>query len=347
MPVSTRQGCHRSGVRRCRLAALAALPLLVFTPQAWSQDTVYLLPADDGSGRLKVSGEIVDYTGKELRLRVPTGKERTIPTQRVASISTRLSAEHTAADAFFARNDFRQALEQYRRVLSGNHESRDWVRRQILAQIVWCQRSLGQTEEAVDSFLSLVGRDPTTQFFDCIPLTWLPAQGPAGLEKKAHAWLAQTNVPAAELIAASYLLSTERAVAVERLDRLSTDLDPRIAGLAEAQRWRATSFNVSDVELNRRLRGIERIPSSLRAGPYYVVGSALAARKPDDAALALLRVPIAYPRERALAASALRMAGACLEKSGQTQEATTLYQELVREHGDAPEAAEIRERLPQ
>jgi len=311
------------------------------------QDVVHLKADDSGAGSTKQSGEILDYTGRELRLRLSTGKERTIPAERVASISTKYSPEQIAADALFAKRDFAGALEQYRAALGREKDSREWVRRQILAQIVWCQRSLGQTQQAVSTFLTLIERDPTTQYFDCIPLAWLPAQAPAGFEKKARAWLARDQSAAAQLIGASYLLATDRALAVERLQRLANDSDSRIARLAEAQLWRANSFNVPDGELGRRMRGIGNIPAPLRAGPYFSVGSVMAMRRPEDAALVLLRVPILYSRERALSAAALLLAGDCLEKAGQADEAATLYKELVTDHQGAPEAVDASARLRQ
>ena len=77
------------------------------------------------------------------------------------------------------------------------------------------------------------------------------------------------------------------------------------------------------------------MPAELRAGPYYVVGTARAQwQQPERAALAFLRVPILYPENRRLAASALRLAATALEQLDRPDEAAALQRELQTRYGD-------------
>ena len=74
-------------------------------------------------------------------------------------------------------------------------------------------------------------------------------------------------------------------------------------------------------------------------------GLACVVDKPDEAALALLRIPILYPRERSLAAAALLTAGGCLERLQRPAQAATLYREVVAGAGSISEADEAQRRL--
>ena len=82
------------------------------------------------------TGEILDYTGRELRIRLSSGREAAIPADRVRRIETRWIAEHAAGDALREQGKFDEALDQYRAALG--KESRLWVRRKNLAEMVWC-----------------------------------------------------------------------------------------------------------------------------------------------------------------------------------------------------------------
>ena len=83
----------------------------------------------------------------------------------------------------------------------------------------------------------------------------------------------------------------------------------------------------------------------IRAGPDFVVASALAAEHPEQAAILLLHVPILYPRQRQLSALSLLEAGQLLEKVDRKAEAEALYGELRLGYSDRPEAAEAGRRL--
>jgi tetratricopeptide (TPR) repeat protein len=327
------------------IAGVIGLPAVA--QSAAAEDIVYLKASASGSAPRRLRGEITEYTGRELRLKSPTGRERTIASHLIERIDTTYSAEQTAGDKAFARGDFRAAYEQYRLALTADREPRDWMRRRILAPVVWCLRSLGKLDLAGTYFLILVSRDPTTPDFDCIPLAWTDEPPAPAVVEKARVWLNDPKNPAAILMGASALLSTDqRGAAVERLQALSRDADPRIAWLAQAQLWRAVAAaDVTPEQLRGWSEAIESSDSTLRGGAYFLVGSAWAARDPDEGALWLMKLPILYPREHRLAAGALLTSGACLERVDRKPQAARLYRELTRKYGQTAEAAEARRRL--
>lgn len=311
-------------------------------------DVVLLKPRGDAAAATRLSGEIVDYTGAELRIKVAGGKQRSVPAEQVARVIYPLSEAQRSGDERFAAGDFKGALAQYGAALGPEKERRPWVRRQLAAQMVWCLRNLGQIEQAGQIFLQvLLGSDEHTPYFDCLPLAWTIGIPSPTLERTAQAWLANADSPAATLLGASQLLSTaQRPAALTQLQRLSADKDPRIRWLAQAQIWRTSLFQAHEEQLLGYLKAIDDCPEALRAGPYFVAGSALVKRRPKEAALALLRVPIEYPRERQLASLALLTAGRALQQVGQDDEAGRLYREVVGRYRDLPEAAEAQQRLP-
>ncbi len=326
------------------LASLGAAILSVSIGYALAQDTVYLVPEANVRGPEALTGKVIDFTGRGLSLRLPDGRTQTIRPQRVDRVETAHCAEHAAGDQLLADGDFRQATAQYRAAVQGDREVRGWVRRQILAQTVWCQRASGLWDEAGETFLTLSARDPDTPYFDCIPLAWTAARPAPALESNARRWLDQSE-PLAALLGASHLLSTgHRAIALAKLESLKVNPDPRIAWLAEAQTWRAAGTAARNQRGGWQKR-LETSPQALRAGPYYVFGLACVVDKPDEAALALLKIPILYPRERSLAAASLLTAGGCLERLQRPAQAATLYREVVAGTGSLSEADEAQRRL--
>jgi hypothetical protein len=65
----------------------------------------------------------------------------------------------------------------------------------------------------------------------------------------------------------------------------------------------------------------------------------------EDAALALLRIPIHFSHHRSLAAASLFSAASELEKAGQRSSAIPLYQELLADYGGSSLLGEAERRL--
>jgi len=330
------------------VSALVAAGFVVWiAAPVMAEDVVRVANPTSAKGYVEWRGRVVDYSGGGLEIELAGGLQRSFPADQVVRVQTQYTARHVEADARFARGEFASAAALYGE--ARNTETRPWVRRRITAQLVWCHRGLGNLELAGGEFLLLVRDDPNTPYFACIPLTWIPSEPTVNLQRAAGEWLRRDEMPAAVLLGASHLILTSggsHRAALEKLNGLATNPDPKIAFLALAQTWRTTAITADEDRLRRWRDTIERMPEPLRAGPYYVLGRARAHRQQwDAAALAWLRVPILYPEHRRLAAQSLWDAGRSLEQLGQPEPSGRLYQELVARYPNAPSAAEARKRL--
>ncbi|HEV3344699.1 MAG TPA: hypothetical protein VG125_30260, partial [Pirellulales bacterium] len=327
-----------------RSVILTGACLLFLASAAGAEDTVTLFSGGNRQGRSRVTGEVVDYTGKQIIIRLADDREMKRPGQLVAAIETTWPVAKTQGDRLFEEHQFSAAREKYSAAIRS--ETRPWARRAILARIIACYRELNQLENAGKLFLALVREDPETPYFDEIPLAWQPTELGAALAQTAGQWLADESRTAG-LIGASHLLSSlERQQALDRLSRLAQEKDARIASLAEAQAWRASIPTVKAEQLDNWERRVESFPDASRAGPYWVLGRALAQHgEPARAVLAFLHVPTVYPQVRPLAADSLRAAAALMEKLGDNSAALRLRQELVAAYPESPAAAEVKSTL--
>ena len=213
---------------------------------ARAEDAVYLKPTSPGGPMVRLRGEIAEHTGRELRIQNATGGERTVPAASVARVEFTRSPEHVSGDEQFAAGDWQLALASYQRALDAKREPREWVRRQILSQIVWCYRNLDKWDEAGKYFLLLVGSDPATQYFDAIPLVSREEPLSAGGRGRPREWLAASEQPVSVLMGASLLIDSQsRTEALAKLRGLLSNPDPRIVWLAYAQLWRAGANNAT------------------------------------------------------------------------------------------------------
>ncbi len=310
-----------------------------------AEDVVILSSDKAQRSQTRLVGEVLAYNGTHLVIRLTSGIEREFPADQVLDIQPQRSEAHQAADTAMNRHDYQPALAAYRQALA--RESRRWFRHLLLSKMVQCYRNLGQAGPAGETFLILASDKDGTPYFDRIPLAWVPGEPSPGLAQRARSWLRNDDVPAAVLLGASHLLSTnERPAVLGRLKRLQLHDDPRIAMLARAQSWRAEVATASENDLQQWQRIIESAPEALRGGPYFVLGLAYSQQQePTTAALALLRVPINYPEDRELAARCLLQAGEALQRIGQNQEAIQLYRELTEDYADRPLASIGAQRL--
>jgi TolA-binding protein len=329
---------------RTRLFLLTGCCLASFAGAARGEDTVVFSSAGNKQARSRVTGEVVDYTGKQIVIRLSDDREIKRPGQLVAAIETIWPAAKTEGDRLFEKHEFAAAREKYSAAIHA--ETRRWARRAILAQIIACHRELDQFEPAGKLFLALVREDPDTPYFEEIPLAWQPTDPAASLAQAASQWLEDGN-PVAGLLGASHLLSSlKRQEALDRLSQLARDKDARIASLAEGQVWRVSIPTAKNDQVAVWERRVEDFPDAFRAGPYWVLGRALAQHgEPVRAVLAFLHVPIVYPQARPLAADALRDAAALLEKQGDAAAASRLRQEIVAVYPESLAAIEAKSTL--
>ena len=102
-------------------------------------------------GETRLIGEVVDYKGKQLEIRVE-GQVRTLPAEQVRRIDFRKHTLHAEGDKLFAAHDFAEARNRYLKARLA--EPRAWVQRILMAQVVWCDRNLGQFDGAGERFLA-------------------------------------------------------------------------------------------------------------------------------------------------------------------------------------------------
>ncbi len=309
-----------------------------------AEDAV-ILSATGSHRQVRRTGTIVDLTGSGITLEVGGGRREQIAPDQIISIETEKVPDQRNADRLFAERKYAEALAGYRSAVDA--ERRTWMRREILAQMVVCYHRLDQIPQAGDTFSIIVRSDPTTQHFAAIPLSWKPQQSPPELERRASAWMAQKDVPAMALLGASWLMnSAERGTAQDTLRQLATGADAPVAMLAEAQRWRSQIVTATETETVAWQRRIDQFPARLRAGPYFLLGRALARlNQHEAAALALMHIPILYPIQYDLAAEALLLAGQQLQRAGQEVEARSVYRELVDDYSQHPLASAAQQRL--
>lgn len=324
-------------------AGITVALLFLFSSPLTAEDTVYLRGEKPGDADIKVVGDITDYTGQMISIKPPAGVLRNYPGNRVLRIESTWTSQHEAGDKAFAAGDYAMALKQYSLAL--NADDRTWVRRMLLAQLVWCYRNLGDYTTAAERFIALVGSDPNTPYFAAIPLQW--TSGEKIDETKANTWMAQRGQPAVQLIGASHLLfgNSNHPTATATIRELTRSADPRIAALATGQLWRTLLISAQASDLDRWAEMIEKMPEELQAGPYFVLGTTLARQgQSERAALALLRPPVLYPSQRSLASESLLAAADELAKLKQTDDAARLYREVTAHYSgtNASKAAQSR-----
>jgi hypothetical protein len=306
------------------------------------EDSVVFKPGARYSGAITLRGTIVDYTSEEITIRLKNGQERTFPSGEVLEFHTSRTTAWDDADDHVQAHEYILAVTDLQKAFK--EEPRPWAQREVLARLAWCYRLQGRWIDAGETFLSIYENDKNTPFFSAIPLEWIGGETPFDLRERARQWLDRRESPVAVLMGASHLLAgPDRAAALEKLGELTKHPEPRIAILAAAQIWRTQIGKAGEDQVYRWEEVIRRLPASLRAGPYYVVGKGYAlARRSEQAALGFLWLPLVYDEDPILTAQACLEAGDALAASGHADEAQTLYREVVVRFGFTPAAAEAR-----
>jgi tetratricopeptide (TPR) repeat protein len=319
---------------------VVSIAAILVAGAAAAQDTVIAASASDPAARVKRTGQILDYTGAELKLRTSLGLDETIPASRVVEFQTKWTPSHQEGDAARTKGQLDEAVAAYRLALA--EERRPWARRRIAAELAGAYLEAGRIESAGDEFLAIVASDPATMHFDIIPIAWRPGPPGAALERHASGWLQRAQAPVARVLGASWLLAGPRRVeAIAALEQLVKSTDSRVAGLAAIQLWRTRLITATAADVAAWRGQLEKMPPEIQAAGWYVLGDVYARLdQPDQAALAYLKAPIVFRSQRAMAADALLAAGRQLEKMGRRDQAAGLYRELARDFAHLPAARE-------
>ncbi len=335
-----------AGLRHLLSVCLAVMCL---APLAAHAEDVVVLRVGGSSGKTVLRGDVIDYTGRKLTIRLkPNAPPKSYPVGEVVEVRMAQTATHRRAETLFALGRVSQSEEAFRQAL--DQEPREWVRREILARLIQCALHRSDYVTAATRFQALVASDPTTRHYGLIPLQWDLDPPPAAVASAARGWLANGDA-VSRLLGASWLAfdTQYRGEAATALRALSSVTDDRIRELARAQLWRlqVRSGSLSRTELNRWEGRIESLPSTLRGGPYFVLGLAHARLgQHERAATCFLWTALVFDDDRRLAAMATLGAAQSLEQTGREDEARILFREVVVRFADTEFAATARNALP-
>lgn len=225
----------------------------------------------------------------------------------------------------------------------------------------------------VNQYFRLCRENPLTPPLEVMPLPWFQPPGRrllAGspLERSASDWLQQPYglaSPPGQLLAAAILASSSTPASRARGEDLLKQLAKapskeeeeeasasayetrlRVARLATALLWKSNEKMIlfdpdsakaakNDREVLNREKLVAALPEPLRAGPYYLLGETYERlQRYDEAVLAWMRLPTAYPENRPLAAQSLFKAAQTLLKLGRPEQAATLCREIETNYAD-------------
>lgn len=298
-----------------------------------SQDRVTIIP-DGAVDPIVVIGQVEDFTGEALLIkRMGQTKVDRYSASNVQGVDTWRSPLHEQGLKEFETGVNAKAELSLQKALQD--EPRDWMKREILAELIRCAIRRADWGLAGVTFLKITREDPTTQFWNVAPLQWAPQSLGDSQKTLARNWIKETD-SATRLLAASWLLldPVYGETAQQQMDDLARDANRIIAPLARAQQWRLRlGPEISELEIQKWQRDVRRLPRNLRAGPQYLVGRGLVQRnEPRAAAAELLWLSTVYTDHEELTARALVEAASILEKSGQASDAMTLYTLIIEKY---------------
>ena len=285
---------------------------------------VVILNRKDSDQTTKRTGEIVQWEGLSLTLR-SNGRDREIDNDQIVSIETSWPDDYQKGINALAQGNATAAISLLGSALT--NEDRLWAQHIIRSKLVIAYEAVDQSASAAKHFFEILKEDRNTRFLGLAPLNWTGSG--TGLTQQSRTWI-QSSDPTAKLVAASWLLSSpDREQAIATLEKLTQSIQPRIKHLAIAQLWRTrTKANSKQIKVWVGL--VQKMPSSLRAGPYFVIGESQSrAGETDKAVINYLKARILFPENQTLAAAALYRSATLLNNKGQTKEARSLLNELV------------------
>lgn len=328
-------GVHRPWFKLMLISGILASAQLLVAQDEPGPDKVVLAIGGRTSTKTTITGEILEYTGETLRIRVKDGEApREFSAADVIEVVTRQASAYSKGLALFDQQDYVRAAQSLRSAIESEH--RTWVRREILAALVRCHLKQGDYLNAAARFAILYRSDPKTRQLQLLPLIWHTFRPDAAFRSEAEGWmLDEDEHPAIRLIGASALLEDPQlgTTATVALKELAANKDRRLGGLAGSQLWRlrlAMRKEVNLTELKTWMQRLDQLPEELRAGPRFLLGRAYASRKEFElAAVHYLWQPLVQPDDHFLAAQAMLNAADALNSIGQSRQAFQLYEEIT------------------
>lgn len=309
-----------------------------------AQDRVTVLLSDNVQTHVR-QGVVIDWKGSELQMEL-AGRMTTIKNDRIINVETTWETDHQLARELIQKRQFAAAITPLRNALAT--ESREWVQRIVLAELVRVLDFAGQSRDACEAYMLLLKSDPESRDFSAIPLAWMNTTSDAATIELARKMVDSSLLPI-QLLGASWLFtSPDRAVAIKKVEELSRDIDVRIAHLATAQVWRAKLLELDETQLGRWERQIERMPKELRPGPWLMLGQGQSRLgQIDEAILSWMHVPILHTQNYRGTASALQQSAMALQNKQDFKAAERLWNELLTQFPDSSWAIESKTALSQ
>ena len=309
---------------------LAIIGLLISSQTGFAQQApdIVISKRKNSTETVKRKGEITQWRGASITLNV-NGRERVLDNDEIVEIKTSWHPSYLAGLEALNAGDLDTALGKFQTAIS--LESRPWAQRIIRADFIRACTASENHLAAIQQFLAIIKEDPYTRFFHLCPLQWVPANH--GLTAQAQT-LMGSQEPASQLIGASWLLTgADREKAERVLNELSRDIDPNIKYLAIGQLWRTRSLTINQRQIEVWKKLMTRMPKQLKPGPWLVLAEAQARLgEKDEATINLMRIPILYPEQISLSATALYRAGTLLGNSGKRTEAKLVWSELKQKY---------------
>jgi tetratricopeptide (TPR) repeat protein len=317
------------------LLAPFIIPLITFITAsispAFAEDRV-LVRTSSGTSKVAIRGLILDYTGERLTIRTQQGSAvgEYTPDQLI-EVQTDYIPPHISGIEALAAGHPADARTHFQAALKA--ETRTWVRREILSQIVKTWLYEGDYIAAAEAFSPIYVSDKTTFHLAHLPLVWSAELVSESARSTAINWLGDQDL-VKNLVAASMLLDDERFTMKARLAFAEQARGGPIPlrYLAQAQQWRyrLASPDLTPTEVARWERTIDDWPESIRGPAQYLLGLGFARfDQPTRAATAWLWVPLVFPDDRHLAALASLEAAEALTSAGDNQLALEIYQETI------------------
>jgi hypothetical protein len=287
-------------------------------------------------GRIELQGEIREYLGEEVTFQAsPDGPIQTWRGPEVVLVEPDRQETHQrgrqsiTTDPGQAAADLEQALSE---------ESRPWVRREILSDLVRCALFQRQFGVAGSRYLAIETSDPETHHLEVIPLRWTPEPPTRDDRSAAVKWLRSKSATANLMGASQLLLDPEFGSEAETtLRRIGRGDSLRLQPLAQWQLRRTEAFSgrprLSDLQYWQK--SFDQLPVPLQAGPAYLVAEALDRRAESALAASYwLRLVTHEAGDLRLLADSLERGAEALQTAGQTSEAAALRDERNRRFPD-------------
>ncbi len=339
------------GIIVATLGWLTAFGTCLGQDSSEAPDKVIISPGGRASTRVTLTGEILEYTGETLRIRVKAGEAaKEFPASDVIEILTPQISGHQRGLELFGKQDFPAAEKAFQAAFE--EESRTWVKREILTYLIRCALMQGDYVNATNKFATLVRSDPRTHSFPLIPLIWARLRPDPALRSQGEAWLLDDKQPAAIRLMGASILLDDRLLgdtANLALRNLAAHSDRRVGVLAACQQWRirlGTGKEINLTELKIWEQKLALLPEELRGGPYYLMGRAYVSRREFElGAVHLLWTPLVQPEDHFLAAQATLEAADALVTIGQLEAGANLYEETTSRFSGTPSAQEAAAQL--